>query len=198
MTKLKRPREVVFEYPQPPDPYPPSQRSGAFIGPSGVGKTAAALALLMGPYRNVYSRVDVFSPSCDEGVDSAWDAWRKHVRIHMRVPDSEQTMFDSWRPDMLEKLIERHTKVNAHLKARKHTKGYVSLVLVDDFADAGDKLMHSSTNILTSLFVRGRHLGCACWLLTQKLRVVSLICRTDFCYLLVRALRNSKRVGCNF
>ena len=46
------------------------------------------------------------------------------------------------------------------------------LTLVDDFADQGEKVIHSSTNILTSVFVRGRHLGCACWLLTQKLRVV--------------------------
>ena len=68
------------------------------------------------------------------------------------------------------------------------------LCLVDDFADAGEKVMHSSTNILTSLFVRGRHLGCACWLLTQKLRVVSLICRTNFCWMLVWRLRNSKEL----
>ena len=86
---LKRPKEVVFEYPQPPAPYPPSQRSGAFIGPSGVGKTTTAISLLMGPYRHCYSRVYVFSPSCSLGVDPAWDAWRKHVRIEMKVPDEE-------------------------------------------------------------------------------------------------------------
>ena len=68
------------------------------------------------------------------------------------------------------------------------------LCLVDDFADAGEKVMHSSTNILTSLFVRGRHLGCACWLLTQKLRVVSLICRTNFRWMLIWRLRNSKEL----
>ena len=34
---LKRPKEVQFEFPQPPAPYPPSHRSGASIGPSGVG-----------------------------------------------------------------------------------------------------------------------------------------------------------------
>ena len=60
MTELKRPKEVVFEFPQPPQPYPQSQRSGAFIGPSGVGKTTTAIAMLLGPYRNVYSRVYVF------------------------------------------------------------------------------------------------------------------------------------------
>ena len=92
-------------------------------------------------------------------MDSAWDAWRKHVRIHMRVPDDEQTMWSTWEPAILEKLIARHQKVNAYLKAKKQKKGYVMLVLVDDFADAGDKVMHSSTNVLTSLFVRGDILG---------------------------------------
>ena len=118
---LKRPKEVTFEFPQPPAPYPPSQRSGAFIGPSGVGKTTTAISMLMGPYKHCYSRVYVFSPSCAPGVDPAWDAWRKHVKVHMRVPDDEQTMWDSWEPETLEKLIERHKKVNAHLK-HKNTK----------------------------------------------------------------------------
>ena len=78
---------------------------------------------------------------------------------------------------------------------RNHKKGYVCLVLVDDFADQGERVMHSSTNILTSLFVRGRHLGCACSLLTQQLRVVSLICRTNFCWMLIWRLRNAKELS---
>ena len=102
-------------------------------------------------------------------------------------------MWDRWEPDTLE-IIERHKKVNAHLKAKQHKKGYVILVLIDDFADQCDKVMHRSTNILTSLFVRGRHLGCACWLLTQQLRVVSLICRTNFCWMLIWRLQNSKEL----
>ena len=72
MTEPKRPKEVTFTFPQPPDPFPPSQRSGALIGPSGVGKTTTAISMLMGPYRNVYSRVYVFPPSCTEGVDPSW------------------------------------------------------------------------------------------------------------------------------
>ena len=81
------------------------------------------------------------------------------MRIQMRVPDDEQTMWDTWEPEILEKLIERHKKVNAHLKAKKHKQGYCMLVLVDDVADVGDRVMRSSTNILTSLSVRGRHVG---------------------------------------
>ena len=56
----------------------------------------------------------------------------------------------------------------------------------------GDSSADSSTNVLTSLFVRGRHLGFACWLLTEKLRIVSLFCRTNFCWMLVWRLRNAK------
>ena len=77
--------------------------------------------MLMGPYRNVYSRAYVFSPPCAEGVDPTWDAWRKHIR-KSGIPDEEQTMWDTWEPQILEKLIERHKKVNAHLKAKKSTR----------------------------------------------------------------------------
>ena len=146
----------------------------------------------MGPYRNCYERVYVFSPSCAPGVDSAWDAWRKHIKVHMGVKDDEQTMWDTWEPKKIETIIERHNKVNKYLKAKKQKKGYCILILVDDFADAGDKVMHSSTNVLTSLFVRGRHTGCACWLLSHKTRVISLIVRTNFTFVLCWRFRNSK------
>ena len=80
------------------------------------------------------------------------------------------------------------------MSRRKRKLGFVILVFVDDFADQDDKVMRSSTNMLTSLFVRGRLLGCSSWLLTQKLRVVSLICRTNFCWMLIWRLRNSKEL----
>ena len=150
--------------------------------------------MLMGPYRNCYERVYVFSPSCAPGVDSTWDAWRKHVRTHMKVPDDEQTMWDTWEPKKLEALIERHKKVNAYLKAKKQKKGFNLLVLCDDFADS-PAILHSANNILTSLFVRGRHTGCACWILSQKARVISLIARTNFTFVLVWRMRNSKELA---
>ena len=189
---LQRPKEKKFDWPQPKEPYQPAQRSGAFIGPSGVGKTTSAISMLMGPYKDIFSRVYVFSPSCAPGNDGAWDSYRKFTRDYMKVPDDETIMWSTWEPGILEKLIARHSKVNAHLKAQGKKKGYVILFLIDDFADQGDKVMHSSTHVLTSLFVRGRHLGCACWLLTQKLRVISLIARVNFCWMLVWKLRSAK------
>ena len=101
-------------------------------------------------------------------------------------------MWHTWEPPIIEKSIKRHSKVNAHLKSQGKKKGYVLLFLIDDWADSGDKVMHSSTNVLTSLFVRGRHLGCAAWLLSQKNRVVSLICRTNYCWMMIWPLRSAK------
>ena len=45
---LQRPKEKKFDWPQPKEPYPPSQRSGAFLGPSGVGKTTTVINLAAG------------------------------------------------------------------------------------------------------------------------------------------------------
>ena len=92
------------------------------------------------------------------------------------------------------KLIAKHRTVNQYLKAKKQKTGYCVLTIIDEFSDAGDKVMHSSTDVLTSRFVRGRHIGASCWLLTQKFRVISNICRTNFCWMLIWRLRNSKEL----
>ena len=112
----------------------------------------------------------------------------------MGVPDDEQTMWDTWEPQITEELIAKHRAVNQYLKAKKQKTGYTILFAIDDWADSGDKVMHNSTNVLTSLFVRGRHIGASCWLLTQKLRVISNICRTDSCWYMIWRLRNSKEL----
>ena len=107
---LKRPTEVVFQFNQPPPAISAQQTFKSAYRAKWVGKTTTAIILIMGNYRNCYERVYVFSPSCAPGVDSAWDSWRKHVKVHMRVPDDEQTMWDTWEPKKLEELVERHKK----------------------------------------------------------------------------------------
>ena len=186
---MQRPPEIEFKYPQPKPPYPPSHRSAIFAGPSGTGKTSTALALLTGPLRGIYSRVWVFSPSCAPGIDPLWDQWREYVKNEMEVPDTEQTMFSEWDPSVLSGLIEQHAKVNKALKKHKKKKGFVALALIDDLAD--DPRIHGMGPLAT-IFVRGRHLGVACWILTQKLRSVSLICRAQVCWMLVWRMRNAK------
>ena len=60
-----------------------------------------------------------------QAFDPAWDGWRKLNAEYLKVPEEEQTMWDTWEPQVLEKIIKRHAKVNAHLKAQVKKKGYV-------------------------------------------------------------------------
>ena len=99
---------------------------------------------------------------------------------------------DAWEPNKLEELNERHKKVNAYLKANRQKQGFCMLVLFDDFADAGHSVMHSSTTVITGLFVRDRHTGCACWLLSQYTRVISLLCRASFCWMVFLSIDGTR------
>jgi hypothetical protein len=111
--------------------------------------------MLQGPYKDVYTRVYVFPPSCAKGIAPAWDGWRKHVKDYMKVPEEEQTMWSTWEPQVLEKLIKRHAKVNAHLKAQGKKKGYVICCLVDDFSQTRVKKSCTAQLTCSRLFLCG-------------------------------------------
>ncbi len=67
------------------------------------------------------------------------------------------------------------------------------LTIIVDFADRAD-IMHSAGNILTTLFIRGRHFGSSCWLSSQKLTAISTVARVNFRFLLCWRLRNQREV----
>ena len=54
--------------------------------------------------------------------------------------------------------------------------------------------MHAASNILTTLFIRGRHFGSSCWLSTQKLTAVSPVARVNFRFVLVWRLRSAREI----
>ena len=54
--------------------------------------------------------------------------------------------------------------------------------------------MHSASNILTTLFIRGRHFGSSCWLSSQKLTAISTVARVNFRFILCWRLRNAKEI----
>ncbi len=56
--------------------------NGALLAPSGMGKTTALIATLLGPYDGKVDQVHVFSPSHD--IDSAWFQ-RRRGRLTWRV-----------------------------------------------------------------------------------------------------------------
>ena len=96
-------------------------------------------------------------------------------------------------------LVEILDKQRAEIKLMKDAKTTKPLsqilVIVDDMADRPD-VMHNSGNVLTSLMIRGRHIGVSTWLSTQKLSAVSLVARINFQAMLVWRLRNYKELEC--
>ena len=77
---LKPVKHKEFYVPEAPYPFPPI-RSGILLGSSGNGKSNLMLSLLMGPYKNLHSRVIIVSPSVH--VDPLWQTWKDFVQKNM-------------------------------------------------------------------------------------------------------------------
>lgn len=143
--------------------------------------------MLLGPYRGIFNEIHVFSPSVD--IDSAW-APVKEFAQHL-----EGSSFHSeWDEGALRDIMERQREKIKKLKDAKTKKPLPQvLTIIDDFADRYD-IMHNASNILTTLFIRGRHFGSSCWLSSQKLTAIASVARVNFRFLLVWRLRNYREI----
>ena len=191
---LKRIPETQWHYAQPPEPFPRVPGSGCILGPTGSGKTQLTVQMLLQPYRNVFSRIYVFSPSVH--IDNAWDPVREHNRKVLGVDDTkEQTMWDHWSEEALEQIMARQAKMIKHMKDERKKYGGKLLavcVLLDDLAD--NPALHKAHGVLASIMTRGRHQGVSAWILSQKMSAMSLISRINFRWMIVFRLRNLKEL----
>ena len=145
------------------------------------------MSLLLGPYRRVFDAVHVFSPSVD--IDSAWDPVRDFAKGL-----KESSFFSEWdEPALLEILAKQKALVKERKTAMSKKELPQALIIIDDFADRYD-VMKAAGNVLTTLFIRGRHFGCSCWISSQKLTAISTVARVNFRFLCVWRLRNQKEV----
>ena len=184
---LHRPPEKKWAYSQPPEPFPPCPSRGCFLGPSGSGKTTTLISMMLGPYKNAFDGIYVFSPSVE--IDSAWDPVKEHAK-HLKG----HGFFSEWDEKAMWAILNEQRDKIKDLKRQKTTKPLPQvLVVIDDFADSSD-VMHNSGNILTSLMIRGRHFGCSTWVSTQKLTALSLVTRVNFQFMCVWRLRNAKEI----
>ena len=185
---LERPAEVQWNFRKPPEPFPQTPgANGCFLAPSGMGKTTTLISMFLGPYAGVFDQIHVFSPSVD--IDSAW------LPVKDKAADMEGSSFHSeWDEKALRKILDDQRDKIKTLKDAKSTEPLPQiLTVIDDMADRGD-VVHSNSNVLTTLFIRGRHFGSSCWLSTQKLTAISTVARVNFRFVLVWRLRNQKEV----
>jgi hypothetical protein len=99
-----------------------------------------------------------------------------------------------WDEKALTTIMDGQKAKIKELKAAKSKKPLPQvLTIIDDFADRPD-IMHSANNILTTLMIRGRHIGSSCWLSSQKLCCISNVARVNMRFMLVWRLRNKKEL----
>ena len=115
-----------------------------------MGKTTTLISLLLGPYAKskCFDELHVWSPSCE--LDSAWDPVREFAK------GLKASSFHSeWDEKALHEIMDGQKAKIKELKAAKSKKPLPQcLTCIDDFADRSD-IMHSASNILTTLFIRG-------------------------------------------
>jgi len=181
---LKRPPETQWNFKKPPYPFPQTPgANGCFLAPSGQGKTTTLIAMLLGPYKDIFEEIHVFSPSVD--IDSAW-APVKAFADRLKA----SSFHSEWDEQALRDIMDRQRGKIKELKDAKSKKPLPQvLTVIDDFADRYD-ITHSASNILTTLFIRGRHFGSSCWLSSQKLTAIAPVARVNFRFMLVWRLRN--------
>ena len=186
---LKRPPEKTWNFKQPSSDVVPKLpgANGVFLAPSGQGKTTTLIAMLLGPYSKCFDEVHVFSPSVE--IDSAWDPVKDFAKGLKNA-----SFHSEWDEAELHRIMDAQRTKIRELKGAKSKKPLPQvLTCIDDFADRYD-IMHSASNILTTLFIRGRHFGSSCWISSQKLSAISTVARVNFRFMLVWRLRNQKEI----
>ena len=156
---------------------PPTPLRGIILAPSGGGKTVLLVSLLLDMYRGAFARIYVFSPSVD--IDAAWRPVKEYIEKDLGVDEKKEPyFFNSWDPEALQVILNTQAKMVEYQKKHKYKKIHGICVIVDDFAD-DPTVMHSNSNLLSTLFMRGRCLMCSTILSTQKYRAMATMIRTN-------------------
>lgn len=160
------------------------------LGPSGSGKTIILQNLILDVYRDCFERIYIFSPSID--VDSTWLPVKKYINDVMNVHHSKDNpiYFSEYSPKDLQDIIKQQHDLIDYMKKKHHKEMFNILILVDDFGDNPKFSKHS--NLMNSLFVRGRHTFISSICSCQVFNMLSPIIRKNITELYVYRLRNYK------
>ena len=160
--------------------------------PSGSGKTVLLQQMIMNLYDRCFSRIFIFSPSVNH--DSVWEPVKDYIENTLDVHETEEEQFyyDHYDPDALEKIIETQTRLVKHMKAKGQKKLYQILIIIDDFSDAPE--FSRKSQLLHSLYTRGRHSCISTITSTQKLNAIHPIIRLNATELFIFRLRNYKDI----
>lgn len=158
------------------------------LAPSGAGKTILIQNLITDIYAGLWSRIYIFSPSIE--VDHSWVSVKKYIEdeLNLYETDDEKFYYSEYDKDALMDIIETQKQISEYQKKKNHKRLYQILIVIDDFAD--DSAVSRHSQLLNSLFTRGRHAQISTIVATQKFAALAPIIRVNASELYCFKLRN--------
>lgn len=177
------------------EPFPDLPTSFLLAAPTASGKTMIILNLLLRYYKDMFSRMWIFSPSIK--LDPQYAPLRKYLE-KQTDQQKEPTMFEDLDQGVLGKLLDNQRAITEECRKRKIKPPQV-LVCLDDLADRGDLLTKrqggsSGGSWMVSLATRGRHFGVTWIISSQVINLVGTVIRKNCRCMCVWRLRNHKEV----
>ena len=94
-------------------------------GPRSSGKAVLLSNMILGIYRDCFSRICMWSPSIN--VDSTWRPVKDYIRDHIKPGDRENIYFDSYEASELEQVIKTQQKIIDYQEEQKHNYLYKNI-----------------------------------------------------------------------
>ena len=163
------------------------------LGPGSSGKSLCMQNMLIHHYRGVFKEIFLWSPTSrlDSGWAPVFEFMQRELGQDTEATDPQnQCVFDAFRKEDLQRIVDRQTKKVNDLKARKQSKSIEipSICLIcDDFADQVDVMRRSQ---FTTAFLRLRHQHISCAILSQRWRLLDPTVRVNLTGILVWRLRD--------
>ena len=155
------------------------------LAQSNSGKTVLIINMLKKVYLKIYDDIYIISHSIN--LDRNWDS------IRGDIPD--ENLKSEYDEDDLKKIVDRHLAIREKQREAKKRRLGQLLVVLDDVIDNKDVISLKMDSLLTTLFIRGRHLGISVWFSSQKYktaipRIIRLNCSH---YIIFRLSQKSER-----
>ena len=157
-------------------------------GPSGSGKGILTSQILLEHHRGKYEKIYYFSGSAK--VDDNLKPLEKYCFEHLgQDKEKDPCLYDTWDDSVVEAILDRQAAVVEYMKRRGSKKKFHIAVICDDFANERRVVRGG---ILERLYLRGRHILCSVFVLTQYYRLLSPAIRTNATVLACFRMRNIK------
>ena len=157
-------------------------------GPSGSGKGILTSQILLEHHRGKYEKIYYFSASAK--VDDNLKSLENYAFEHLEQdPEKDPCLYDTWDEGVVEAILDRQTAIVRYMKDRKRRRKFHIAIIVDDFANERRVVRGG---ILERLYLRGRHILCSVFVLTQYYRLLSPAIRTNATVLACFRMRNIK------